>query len=508
MSTPPPTEREIQRQYEQAIQQADHTAESDEITVLWGTADPTNRPEGLTWVPEKSTLTYDLWDAQRDALETVRRAETDITGFLAGYGSGKTILGARWIIKQALDHPGSRFLAMGQDYQKAEQSTFSTLFEQLPGERTHVVTSGYNGPEHSPIVADYNRQRHRLVLVNDSVIVLGSADRWSRYAGTEFGAAWLDEPSHYGGDLHDLLEMIGSRLRGVDGPKTQLWTLTGNGQNAAFDVLERNVDSSGEPLGLNIELVRASSLENPYLESATKAQYKRQYGDTSREKQALYGGFVAGGGNLLSTDQLQFVSGDELTGEFQYHIGVDLSYIESKQRAEQTDSDHTAAVLVAYDPTENIGYVIDVMQTRGGDLREKIQWLAALANEVPNPTIKIEGTAGQVFFAQEARNTVPGQVQTVTPTESKEKRITDMSILFSRGDIQLVNDDPDDALGYDERFRPFVRQYAQFGSDNDSPDILDACYCAVHDLPLGESGHISIFSGTYGPAEQSTRTGW
>jgi hypothetical protein len=253
---------------------------------------------------------------------------------------------------------------------------------------------------------------------------------------------------------------------------------------------------------LNIELVRASSLENPYLESETKAQYKRQYGDTSREKQALYGGFVAGGGDLLSTDQLQFASGDSLTGEHQYHIGVDLSYVESKRRAEQTDSDHTAAVLVAYDPADNVAYLLDVIQTRGGDLQEKVQWLAALANEVPNPTVKIEGTAGQVFFAQEARNTVPGHVQTVNPTESKRKRITDMSILFSRGDIQLVNSDIDDALGYDERFRPFVREWAQFGSSDDSPDVLDACHCAVHDLPLGESGRVSIFSGTYGPQER------
>jgi phage terminase large subunit-like protein len=494
----PPTEREIQQQFTQAVQQVGDVVEGDDITVLWGAADPENRPDGVTWVPQTNTLTYDLWNAQRLALGAVESGKYDITGFLAGYGSGKTMLGARWIIKQAVENPGSRFLAMGQDYQKAEQSTFSKLFEQLPGERTHVVTSGYNGVENSPLVADYNRQRHRLTLTNDSVIVLGSADRWSRYAGTEFGGAWLDEPSLYGGDLHDLLEMIGSRLRGVDGPKRQLWTLTGNGQNAAFDILERTVDSSGEPLGLHVELVRASSLENPYLADETKEQYKRQYGDTSREKQALFGGFVAGGGNLLSTDQLQFISGDELTGEFRYHVGVDLSYVESKAKAKQSGSDHTAAVLVAHAPSDGTAYVLDIVRTRGGDLREKVQWLAALANKLPNPTVKVEGTAGQVFFAQEARNTVPGTVQTVNPSESKEKRITDMSILFSRGDIQLANKDIDDALGYDDRFRPFVREWSQFGATNDSPDILDACYCAVHDLNLGEQQETQILSGPFG----------
>ncbi|MFC6764506.1 hypothetical protein [Natrinema soli] len=38
------------------------------------------------------------------------------------------------------------------------------------------------------------------------------ADSWNRYAGDEFGAIWLDEPSHDEADLHDLLEMLGNKL--------------------------------------------------------------------------------------------------------------------------------------------------------------------------------------------------------------------------------------------------------------------------------------------------------
>ena len=63
------------------------------------------------------------------------------------------------------------------------------------------------------------------------MIVLGSADKYNRYAGAEFGAVWMDEPSHYGDDLHELTGMITTRLRGVEGPKTQVWTLTGEGSN-------------------------------------------------------------------------------------------------------------------------------------------------------------------------------------------------------------------------------------------------------------------------------------
>lgn len=190
-----------------------------DLTVTWREAAPDARPEGRAYDPESGEFTYDLWGAQRDCLDALKRESTDLVAFLAGYGTGKTVLGARWTIANALAHPGSHFLVMGQIFSKARDSTFLTLFEQLPGERTAVRTGSFNGPEESPIVADYNRSRHRLTLTNDTVITLGSADSWSRFAGAEFGGIWLDEPSHYETDLHELLAMLGSRLRGTAGPK-------------------------------------------------------------------------------------------------------------------------------------------------------------------------------------------------------------------------------------------------------------------------------------------------
>ena len=197
-------------------------------------------------------------------------------------------------------HPGSRFLAMGVDFHKARDTTYPKLFAQLPGERTTLTTSGYNGPENSPLVADYSRQQHRLTLTNDSVITLGSADKYSRYAGAEFGAVWMDEPSHYGDELHDLTGMITTRLRGVDGPKTMLSTLTGEGYNAAWEILEKHEDANGNPVGLNIEVLRASVLDNPYLTEGDKARFKRKYEGTAKEQQALHGGFAAATGLVYS----------------------------------------------------------------------------------------------------------------------------------------------------------------------------------------------------------------
>jgi phage terminase large subunit-like protein len=507
MSTPF-SEREIQREFENAVDKVTPTADEDEITVRWGSADPEARPEGMSWDEETNTLTYDLWDAQRDILETLD-GDCDVTGAVMGYGSGKSILGARWLLKQALEHDKSRFICMGQDYQKAKEATFKVLFEQLPGDRTAVVTSSYNGPEQSPVVVDYNRQDHRLTLVNDTVINLSSADRWNRLAGQSAGGVWLDEVAHYGDDLHDLLEMLGTRLRGEPGPQTQLWTTTGNGrQNAAYDILERGIDANGEPIGLEVDVVRASTLDNPYLDEETIERFKRQFGNTAREGQALHGGFAASTGTLLKRDQLTFVVGDDLPERnFRYRLGVDLSYISDSRRAEATDGDHTAVVCVAVDPEDNHAYLFDIARSRGDTVRQKIQLVADIANELPkNTTVCIEDTAAQQFFVDEARQSVPAPIQDVTPTESKTSRIQDMSVLFERDDVMIVNQEVDDNLGYDPRWRPLVEEWVQFGDSDDSPDVLDACWLALDGLQLGANANngVSIYSGTYA---KTTRNG-
>ena len=300
-----PTERQLRDELDDLDPDGDQSA-IDAVRVEWRDAAPDDRPDGMSWDPatdesdEPARLGFDVWDAQRETLDAVDSGDADIVAFLAGYGSGKSVFGARWLLTQALEYPGSKFLAMGMDFKKARDTTFTKLFAQLPGERTTLTTSGFNGPESSPIVADYNRQAHRLTLVNDSVIVLGSADKYNRYAGAEFGAAWLDEPSHYGETLHELTGMITTRLRGVDGPKTQVWTLTGEGFNAAWEILEKRQDADGEPIGLDIDVCRASVLDNPYLTDGDKERFRRKYEGTAKEEQALHGGFAAATGLVYS----------------------------------------------------------------------------------------------------------------------------------------------------------------------------------------------------------------
>lgn len=190
---------------------------------------------------------------------------------------------------------------MGIDFAKATGSTYRVLFEQLPPTDvlTDLLTSSVTGPERSPLVDDYNRSDHRLTLFNGSVVKCGAADIWSRYSGDEYAAAWLDEPSHYS-DLFNILEMVGSRLTADTGPKKQFWTLTGAGFNDAYRILEKREDEDGQGIALEIELVRASVRDNPYLAADDVKRLERQFAGTGREEQALEGGFAASTGLVYS----------------------------------------------------------------------------------------------------------------------------------------------------------------------------------------------------------------
>lgn len=355
-------------------------SDGPEVSVRWREADPEARPTGMTWDPpgdedEAATLTYDVWPAQRDTLDTLNSGEVDLTAFLSGYGAGKSILGSRWLIANALEYPGSRFLALGVDFQKARGTTFDTLFSQLPGERTDIVTTGFNGPENSPVVEDYNQTEHRLTLINDTKIILGSASEWSRYAGLEVGGVWMDEAAHYGDELFDLLEMLGGRLRGVDGPKQMLMTTTAAGYNAAYYLLEEREDKNGEPIGLDIELIRASTLDNPYLDPTDKERFKRQYEGTGREAQALHGGFSAGTGMVYP----QF---DREVHVIEHDEARDLAADAEFSYAYDAGFRHARVVLAAAVTGDGQIVVVDEYYKHGSHVEDAIRWMDGLPQGV------------------------------------------------------------------------------------------------------------------------------
>lgn len=238
-------------------------------------------------------LNWVYWDAQQRAIQAIDSGKYDIVVFRGGYGSGKSILGARQTIEKALAIPESDNLILAQDSAKGGPTTYKVFFNELPGEDTVPDRGG--DPVNSPIVTEYNRNKARLTFINGATVRLGSADKWNRYAGAEFNFVWMDEVAHYDNtDLFKLNEMIISRQRTSQGPNVSLWTSTGNGYNDFYDFVVRQVDPDDQPLTARICNVVADSRNNPFLPEKDKLE--RQFGGTSREAEALKGGFAAAEG--------------------------------------------------------------------------------------------------------------------------------------------------------------------------------------------------------------------
>jgi len=241
------------------------------------------------------------WDAQLRTFDALDSDQYDLVVFRAGYAGGKTILGCDWIHQTAVQVPESDNLAMAPDYAKGGPATYKTLFERLPGEDTVPDQGG--DPENSPIIDSYHDIKKRLTYVNGSVVRLGSADKWNRYAGSEFNAIYCDEPAHYDNTpLHDLVEMLTSRQRTDGGPNVMLWTSTGAGYDDFYDITERQVDAEDEPLQWadRMKVIVGDSRNNPFLPDDAREKLERQFAGTDREKQALAGGFAAPTGLVYS----------------------------------------------------------------------------------------------------------------------------------------------------------------------------------------------------------------
>lgn len=243
-------------------------------------------------------------DYQRDARDALESGGYDLVVLRTGYGGGKSRCGAQWIHRGGMtDAEGSgESLVMAQDYEKGKSTTYNVFFKSLPGADTDPFKDG--DPENSPIVANYNKNDKILRYVTGHVVWLGGADKWSRFAGSEFNRIWCDEVAHYPPttDLYKLHEMLVTRQRTPGGPNTTLWTSTGNGYNQFYDITERRVEPDGDggerdlPWAERMHVIVASTEHNRLLPPAGLEKIKRQFKGTEREQQGLHGGFASAEG--------------------------------------------------------------------------------------------------------------------------------------------------------------------------------------------------------------------
>lgn len=336
------------------------------------TANPTRPGGGL-----RDGLNFEWADYQFDPVKDLESGEFDVVVLRIGYGGGKSYAGAQWIHWGAVDLDHGESLVMAPDFQKGGPATYRVFFETLPGENT-VPNDAGGDPENSPIVAGYNQNQKRLTYISGHVVRLGSADKWNRYAGSEFHRIWMDEPAHYDNtNLYDLHEMLVSRQRTRAGPNTTFWTSTGAGFDQFYDITERRVTENEEPLpwSESLQVYTFSSLRNPFLTDEAKEKLRRQFGGTERAEQALHGGFAAPEGlvydaftretHVIPEDEVSDLVDDSADPIYGYDAGWDHPRVFVEWY--QTHYDQWIAVDCYYQSEKPFEHLCDPARNRPGD---------------------------------------------------------------------------------------------------------------------------------------------
>ncbi len=197
------------------------------------------------------------------------RSRARLVALVGGAGSGKTTAGVIWSLMRAGNWPGSRGMMIARSYPQLKQSLLVEL-------ERWAQESGLDRSWR------FNRQDLEVRLPNGSRFWLRSADRPESVLGADL--AWL-----YGDEValwsEDAFKYALSRLRQPGYAQQAAFTFTPKGRNWAFDVFGRE-----QP---DVETVRCSTRENPYLDPAFVAMLEEQYGDTAFARQEIEGEFVS-----------------------------------------------------------------------------------------------------------------------------------------------------------------------------------------------------------------------
>lgn len=103
--------------------------------------------------------------------------------FVGGVGSGKSHLGAHYLLEMAARNPNARGFIAANTYPQLWQSTLAALYK---------VCKAYGVPVH-PLRPESAAKKKVLYLWNQVEVLCRSAERYSEWDGTEVGYFWLDE---------------------------------------------------------------------------------------------------------------------------------------------------------------------------------------------------------------------------------------------------------------------------------------------------------------------------
>lgn len=192
-------------------------------------------------------------------------AEEKFVLLLGGIGSGKSFVGAHYIIGRAIKYPKALHFVGANTYDQLRNATLASIL--------NVLTS-------TNIPFSYN-QNQGLLVVGPGKILCKSMENFEMHRGIEIGSFWLDE-------VRDLkkeafLVMMGRlRSKQVDRLEGRLTT-----SPAGFNWLYDFFDPSGETHTNEFRQIKASSYDNVFLPDGYIDSLRATYSDQFYKQEIL-----------------------------------------------------------------------------------------------------------------------------------------------------------------------------------------------------------------------------
>ncbi len=250
------------------------------------------------------TNTVELLKHQIEAL----RSEKSEVLLLGGIGSGKSQLGAIWIVDKISQFPKCDCIIAANTYQQLMNASVKTLINYLNdlGIKHNAVLSG----------------ARKRIEIGDATIYLYSLDKPDSIRGVEVSFSWLDEVAF---STLKALNVVRGRMRGQFSDYRQtLMTTSGNGFNFLYDIFGNLRKNDAKKT-----LISAQTQDNTFLPDGYYDQLVEDYGgiDTPLAQQELFGKFVnlQEGAIYNLFDRGVNVLPCELNKNFPVHIAVDFN---------------------------------------------------------------------------------------------------------------------------------------------------------------------------------------
>jgi phage terminase large subunit len=204
--------------------------------------------------PTPTTITLEAHDKQRAFL--LSKAPNVV--FQGGAGSGKTYAGVLKGCLTPLEQPGSRGLYVSPTHKMFVRAS-----------RPHLLSVALKlGLLHK---WEWNKTEGCITFPNGSVLFLGSAEEPESLLGADIAWAVGDEVALW---KHDAYRYLMGRLRQPGYPHQAAFTFTPKGHNWAYEAL--GIERDG------LDIIRASSFDNQFLDPDYYERLRREYGEGSR----------------------------------------------------------------------------------------------------------------------------------------------------------------------------------------------------------------------------------